>query len=730
MDANGPDCEDWLSGKKSGGSPLTKIWCSDAHTLAGIGERWTWIKMTTPTIQGLQLAFLDGAASAIPDREPGDDPNQHAANCIESITISDAKHIGRGSPFELKFNPWFNSIIGGRGTGKSTVLDVIRKTLRREGELAESINASLRKDFDERMQPSASRDGTGLLTKETALGIVYRKDNARFLIEWQFGADSRVYRLAADGSKIPEDCDIASRFPIRIYSQKQLFHLAKEPNALLSVIDDSDTVKRAEPHQNIARLEQEYLALRASARLIRGKAEGLCNRKAELADITGRIELLREAGKGAAVVDVHESYLRQQAAWKATKQAALRDLEPLSEQDLSVLSFADAAEKDAGSIDRDLEAVHQKLVSLWSELEANIIALAENAKGELLALEESDEFRSWTARVDEAKSAYAEHIKTVGDLAARSGDQALDALLDQQDCMSRDVAEHKSLVEKAREAERDALEILEQVRAERKRLTCLRQEFAASTSDDRVKMTIRAFGDRGDFQAQLRLALGIQGFDRVYDQITEKCFDTNEVWDALAFDNQMAALRSIADGESPASHQVSDARFVKRLKSVQPEAFDRAALYMPEDAVVVQFSDDSGRHWKDLERGSPGQQTAALLAFVLSYGTEPILLDQPEDDLDNTLICDLVVERIRKSKQHRQIIAVTHNPNIVVHGDAELIISLKSKSDQTYIGYLGGMQEPSGRDEICRVMEGGREIFKKRYSRIMDPLGTRGSGSA
>lgn len=120
-----------------------------------------------------------------------------------------------------------------------------------------------------------------------------------------------------------------------------------------------------------------------------------------------------------------------------------------------------------------------------------------------------------------------------------------------------------------------------------------------------------------------------------------------------------------------------------------------------------------------LAHGSPGQQTAALLAFVLGYGVEPIILDQPEDDLDSTLIYELLVRRLREQKARRQIIVVTHNPNIVVHGDAELVLSFDTRKGESLSVCSGGLQERMVRDEICRVMEGGRDAFRVRYRRIM-----------
>ena len=73
---------------------------------------------------------------------------------------------------------------------------------------------------------------------------------------------------------------------------------------------------------------------------------------------------------------------------------------------------------------------------------------------------------------------------------------------------------------------------------------------------------------------------------------------------------------------------------------------------------------------------------------------------------------------MRRIKQKRQILVVTHNANIVVNGDSENVIALNVKSGQTQIEAQGCLQESTVRQEICRVMEGGREAFEKRFKRI------------
>ena len=154
------------------------------------------------------------------------------------------------------------------------------------------------------------------------------------------------------------------------------------------------------------------------------------------------------------------------------------------------------------------------------------------------------------------------------------------------------------------------------------------------------------------------------------------------------------------------------------IQGLPPENIDRLECWFPEDSLEVLYSVKQGGEFKPVQQGSPGQKTAALLAFILSYGDEPLILDQPEDDLDNHLIYDLIVTQLREIKQKRQVIVVTHNANIVVNGDAENVVALDVRAGQTRIICQGGLQKTEVRNEICRVMEGGKEAFNLRYKRI------------
>ena len=106
----------------------------------------------------------------------------------------------------------------------------------------------------------------------------------------------------------------------------------------------------------------------------------------------------------------------------------------------------------------------------------------------------------------------------------------------------------------------------------------------------------------------------------------------------------------------------------------QPEFADHIRCWFPDDDLRIEYSRaGDGRDWWAITQGSQGQRSAALLAFLLAFGDEPLILDQPEDDLDNHLIYELIVRQIRENKRRRQLIIVTHNPNVVVNGDAEMV---------------------------------------------------------
>jgi hypothetical protein len=115
----------------------------------------------------------------------------------------------------------------------------------------------------------------------------------------------------------------------------------------------------------------------------------------------------------------------------------------------------------------------------------------------------------------------------------------------------------------------------------------------------------------------------------------------------------------------------------------------------------------------DMDRLSIGQKGTVLLKIFLAEGDYPLIVDMPEENLDNKFICDELKDAIRQAKKKRQIILATNNANLVINTDAEEVIVADYKDN--VISYtIGSIEDKSIRDEITHILEGGREALIKR----------------
>ncbi|MDE0216029.1 MAG: AAA family ATPase [bacterium] len=722
--------DNWLDGQQTQvNRSIPQVWSSDSHAYDSLGTRFTWVKMTTPSYEGLRLALLDGDESLKPSRQstPNDPNNNHANLAIESISVANAKYIGRREPVTVHFNPWLNTIIGGRGTGKSTIVDFCRKAFRREFELDGSDTSdegSLRKIFDSRMS-DYSKQGEGLATANTVVEAVYRKDGERFVVSWSSDGSAPAICRIDDDVRVAEDGNISELFPVRIYSQKQLFALAQDPNALLTVIDQSNRVNEAEIRRTTKQQNEHYLSLRAQARASRSSAENLPDRQAALRDVERKLNIL-QGGENAAILSEYRLRRQQDDAWRAILNTALSKIDAieLSATDLSVPDLELTSDTESDDASESLFSTHANVKQIVDGLKQNILTLITEAKQKIDEVQSSSDASLWNTAKSDSESRFEALSATLAQEGVASIDE-YDSLLHQAASLKQEIARIEQDTRRSEELDNEAQDVLKGYRKLRGELSDRRLQFIdAETSGEIIRVTITPYGSCDTLRERLAAAFGADSFENDREAIFKKiCPKQEEEWDWQKLDAVLSELAAIRFGGNP-SWAMKDRRFLNTIRKATPESIDRLALYLPEDTVTVEYQDQNNKKWKDLSQGSPGQQTAALLAFVLGYGSEPIILDQPEDDLDNTLIYDLLVSRLREAKFERQVIVVTHNPNIVVHGDAELLISLASVNGRTKITRQGGLQEEGVREEICRVMEGGREAFERRYQRIMTLTGT------
>ena len=285
---------------------------------------------------------------------------------------------------------------------------------------------------------------------------------------------------------------------------------------------------------------------------------------------------------------------------------------------------------------------------------------------------------------------------------------------------------------------RDAQKRLQRVRQARHAMTRARRDFlsTALSQNNFVRMEIRPYGDDPQIIEQsLRNTLKVAD-DRFSDDILVMNPTSSsqgivaDLIDAVPedpgarlseLDIRLERLKrrftSACNGQGNFGGHLNN--YLEREFGRGPELLDNLLTWFPEDGISVRYSrTGDGRDFQPISQASAGQRSAAMLAFLLAHGDEPLVLDQPEDDLDNHLIYDLIVRQIRENKLRRQIVVVTHNPNIVVNGDAEMLHALAFDGGQCVVNQSGSLQEEAIREEVCQVMEGGREAFRRRYRRL------------
>ena len=129
---------------------------------------------------------------------------------------------------------------------------------------------------------------------------------------------------------------------------------------------------------------------------------------------------------------------------------------------------------------------------------------------------------------------------------------------------------------------------------------------------------------------------------------------------------------------------------------------------------------DEPESWQALDRLSTGQKATAVLLLLLLESDAPLIVDQPEDDLDNRFITEGVVPRMREEKRRRQFLFSTHNANIPVLGDAELIVGLSPSGDaeegsaKIAPEHMGSIDARPVRKLVEELLEGGEDAFERR----------------
>ncbi|GAA5481301.1 hypothetical protein Hsar01_00508 [Haloferula sargassicola] len=723
---------DWdLHNYGLGDKSFSTVFGSDSHAVEEIGRRTTWVRMQSPTLDGLRVALFDGETSVREFKEGEADPGPNSPYFIERIAISGTKFIGRRTPQVIKLNPSFNAIIGGRGTGKSSILELVRTATKR-GAAFSREESDYARNYRDLIREITAENGNLNPTVE----VDYRQHGQTFRMRWQASSQSfDLFALDADDSlaEVSEQGVWSERFPLRIFSQKQLYAFKEHTAPLLEEIDATPEVNGPDWRRDWENAVAGFVQLSTHIQQLDGEVREWESIKAKMADLERQIEVLEKAGHKQVLREL--SLRRRQRGevdrWEEAIERLPSEVEELAARmGIPALGLSRMPAEDETKGDESVEiSLEQKAKQIKSLLEANAESLhkmASSLKERIAQWQEELKASEWEALRARSEVAYQELITSLQGTGQAKPEQYGELVQAKQLLKKRldGITAKKELLGKSKDDRDNSYGTL---RERRSAISQKRHDFLESlfTSDSNLRASLVTFGDIPQGIQDLRAILSRDG------NVAREEFDSfgEYLSGATGDDDRMDRIHRLKVKLLHVAKEGQDsgeelpvrirAPFATHMAARTAEDKARLLAWFPPDLLKLRYRKESGGSFKDLEKGSPGQVAAAVLAFLLAYGDEPILLDQPEDDLDNRLIYDLIVKEIQTNKLRRQLLIVTHNPNILVNGNADLIIPIEEQAGLAVIPEPGALQEPAVRKAVCEIMEGGRQALERRFRRIV-----------
>lgn len=585
-------------------------------------------------------------------------------------------------------SPNLNCLIGGRGSGKSTALLAVRAALRATvaGEDADAEErmpdrtmvefidnaGSLRTAIRARGQAPVDADGSPLRLRLADLG----QDESGRLARG-YADDPMPLLKFLDAFVVRHEYDEAER------------------ELLAQLTDNAAEVRRTSVLQKqIDELTAERDRLSASLKAAQESrvediarwAVLLASQGPLLEDIRNRLTLSSGAQLELETIDLDA--LAQAYGVDLAAAPAAKFIDGENGLRTRLETFQQAAAKIAEGARNSLSATAQHVDSVleaWEAEHANLQARLATRRTELEAQGlkvQADAISAYAGRLEEVKSQLA-------------------ALKEQQ------VLHRKALKERER--------LLTELLHNREKLYLSReatlQRIAAQANRYSDDLTIRVFFEHDGLNEPWIDWLTGCGFnrprvERLATAITPQDF-------AAARMSNPSALLQIID---PANGQPFFAEPPSR-PNTWDDVFAMQTMRLEDrPRIEVQRRGESEPH--PLDRLSAGQQRSVLLSLLLcAERSEPLILDQPEDHLDGQYIAGAVVRHLEAAKEHRQVLIATHSANLVVLGDAELVIPMKAEAGHGAPHAPGAIDNPQTRDQICSLLEGGLTAFRKRGQR-------------
>lgn len=659
--------------------------------------RATWIKLSHSSAAAMRLSLHDPRTRVL-SREPG--PIHHPR--VLSLEVSGGGFL---DGLSIRFNDDLTVLIGGRGAGKSAVLEVLRYTLDAEPYI----------DHSERLSLVRHAMGSGgrsrVIIERPGPETAKRYEITRVL-------DQRVRVVDSDtGVAInvpPMELFGAGGSPV-ILLQREIQAVARDDGFRRRLLDEiiGDEARTAD-QRVLAALEQLRTNQRAIENLER-QLDQRTDREERLTKVSAEIDYYDKQG-------LSDKLLRRarSTADEARLASAGGHFGDLAE---GAREWAAFLADHLGAAQAELRAGESEDRAALEELAAATERLQERATEWALGVQQ--EVEKLKGSVEQVQSTWHERIApltaALHESAAELGVDAVTterylAAVGEQTALRPIVAAYTRQVQNREGLLGQRAELLRTLQDRRRAAFDVRRRAVDQVNvllAKRLRMQVTYLGSRGDFRT--RLAILLRG-----SRVSSDAVDTLTSGEGV---DGFELAQTVQKGEAALVTQYgvtqATAERLATWLTDDPARIRELETLAPQDDVSISLVMEDGRP-RDLAMLSGGQKATAMLLLLFAQPRRPLILDQPEDDLDNRFVYDDVVALLRDEKgvvdpdRRRQIIAATHNANIPVNGDAELVLSLADEDGHCRVKTRASIDDPDVRREIRRVLEGGAEAFRRR----------------
>lgn len=649
----------------------------------------SWIKMTRPSFEAFKIAFLD------PESRVRLRLDEAAHSVISELRV----HGGYLDGLEARFSDHLNAVIGGRGTGKSTLLECLRYAL----ELSPKGKQAQRLHQDIIKENLGKQAGTIELKVRSAA----RHGNA-FTISRRFG-EPPIVRDASGAVSSQAPRDLLPQ--LEVYGQNEIFELAQDGPSRARLLERFLPADRT--------LDESREVLRKRLAENADKTAKARNDLDELSALVDRLPKLGEQLKGFQAMGI-EAKLEKTPLLARERQLIERANEELAGMQAAVAALGPAGPDLAFLSDKAVEGLPNaaRLVAIRSQLEKLGVMLAEHHTQLEEAIEATTQalaphVDAWRAAIAATERELEVALGNLPNMAGKSGREVGAAYRQ----LTQEIERIRPQAAKT-ETLRQLVATLEQERTSLiAALSDLRRDRASALQSAVKSLNARL---KGKLQVEL---FAESDRSRLLAFLTECRLEgvgeKRLAWLDEASVTPLALARSIRLGASKLSQDygltplVADA--LAKLPHSKVLALEAVEL---DDKVRIKLNvaHGSAELYRDLDHLSTGQQCTAVLHLLLLDNLDPLIVDQPEDNLDNAFIAERIVRELRDAKTQRQFLFSTHNANIPVFGDAEWIGVLTASENQGRLEphNQGSIDVANIREQAAEILEGGRVAFMQR----------------